>query len=180
MSHTNVQKFIAALVGPLQDVETMFHQIVAMRNVNDAVGVHLTVLGKIVGRKRGGVADDEVYRRYVRAQVSTNKSNGLIDELLRIAELVVYDADAEYVLDNQGEAAYVLRVETVALPPDVLQVLITMLRKATAGAVRVIVEYWPTTQPRFRLKPFSGASSGLGFRSATDPTHGGRLAGARE
>jgi hypothetical protein len=179
--HTNVQKFVAALVGPFQDIENMFHQLVAMRDVNTSIGVHLTTLGNIVGRGRNGVSDDEIHRRYVRAQILTNKSDGVIDDLIRIAELVVFDDNAEYVVDNQGAAALVLRVEDIALTPAVVKVLITMLRKAVKGGVRIILEYWPSTATRFRFAPFGGgASSGAGWGFTQDAGVGGHLAGARE
>lgn len=179
--HTNVQKFVACLVGPVQAVEDAYQQIIAMKDVDTSIGVHLRGLGKLVGLPTNGIADDEIYRRHVRAQIATNKSDGNIDELIRIAELVVYDDDAEYVVDNQGAAALVLRIEDIATPAEVARALISFLRRAVKGGVRIILEWWPSPGPQmFRFAPVSGASSGKGWGSANDPLVGGKLAGAAE
>lgn len=179
MSLTNYQKFIAALAAPFQDLETALHQMIAMRNVNTSVGVHLSGLGKLVGRPRVGVSDDEIYRRMVRAQILTNKSNGRIDEVIAIAELLVYEPDAEYELDNQGNAAYVLRVTGIVLDWDIAELVTQFLAKATKGGVRVVVEWWTQLEPElFRFAPFTGVSASKGFGDVSNPAVGGHLASA--
>lgn len=176
---SNFQKFVAALAEPFQDLETAWHQMLAMRDVNQSQGVHLSTLGKLVGRPRSVVGDDEIYRRLVRAQVAVNKSTGRIDELLAICELVVFDPSAEYVLDNQGNAAYVIRIEGIALDWAVATLLVSLLRKATAGGVRVILEWWTQLEPElFRYAPFVGASTGKGYGDTSNPASGGHLASA--
>ncbi len=139
--HTNVQKFVAALVAPVQALEDAYQQVLA-RTVDNAVGVHLTGFGKIVGREREGITDDELLRRYVRAQTVTNRSSGTIDEALTIADLIVYDDDADYVLDNQGAAAFVLRIEGIVTSSLVAETLLAFLQKAVKGGVRVIIEFF--------------------------------------
>lgn len=179
MSLSNFQKFTAALADPFVDLENSWHQMLAMRDVNTSEGVHLSQLGKLVGKPRTVISDDELYRRKVRAQVAVNKSNGRIDELLAIAELVVFDDDAEYVLDNQGNAAYVIRIEGIVLDWAVAMLLIEFLRKATVGGVRVIVEWWTQLEAEvFRFAPFTGVSASKGFGDTTNAAIGGHLASA--
>ncbi len=144
MSLTNVEKFLGALLGPCQDIEDAFQQLKVGRTIDSAVGVQLEAIGKLVGRDRNGVADDEIYRRYVRAQITTNKSDGLIEDLLTVADLVIYDDDAVYHIENQGAAALVLRVEGIVLSDELAELLISFLRRAVAGGVRVILEYYST------------------------------------
>lgn len=178
MSNTNGQTFIACLVEPAQDVEDMFQQMFAMRRVDDSIGVHLTALGKLVGQPRDGVTDDGIYRRLVRAKISVNKSSGTIDELLVIAELVVWDDDAEYVIDNTGVAALILRVEDIALDYTVAVRLIQLLRKAVKGGVRIVLEWWPSADPD-ELFTFDGESDGTAFPD-TNGVGGGMLIDAME
>lgn len=177
-SVTNAQNFLAAIVEPIRDLETMFRQLIAMRDVRYAIGVHLDRLGKIVGRPRNGVTDDDVYRRYVAAQIAVNRSSGTVDEILAIAELVVFDDDAEYLLDNTGVAAFVLRIEDIELDWTVAKTLIEMLRKAVQGGVRVILEWWTTDDPAEAFA-FDGENEGAGFPEY-DGSGGGQFISAME
>lgn len=127
---------LRALVGPCTALEFALQCLLTLRSVNTAVGAQLDVIGKLVGRPRNGVSDDDVYRRYIRAQIAANNSDGLIDQILTIAELVIYDDDARLRFRNEGIAAYVLVVDDVPVHPDVAKVLLTMLRRATAAGVR--------------------------------------------
>lgn len=178
MSVTNAQKFLAALIAPLRDLETMWQQMIAMRDLNQAVAIHLDRLGKLVGAPREG-ADDDVYRRRIRATIATNKSAGTIDELLAIAELVVYEADAEYIVDNTGIAALILRVEDVAIDMDTAQVLIKLLRRAVLGGVRIVLEFWPEDVTAESAFQFDGETDDVSFPD-TDDLGGGMWIDALE
>lgn len=176
---TNAQKFVAALVSPLQDLETMWHQMRAMRDVRFAVGVHLTALGKLVGRAREGIADDEVYRRLVMAQIAVNKSSGTIDELITIAELVIFEDAAEYIVDNTGVAALILRVEGVGLDMALAQTLLKLLRRAVLGGVRIILQWFPSGVDEDSAFMFDGDSDDTAFPD-TDGNGGGMLIDSME
>lgn len=145
MSTTKAEDFVRALVEPFQPVEDAFQGLEVGHRVDDAVGAQLTDLGKLVGRPRDGVTDDDVFRRYVRAQIVTNGSDGLIEDLISVADLVVYDDDATYTIVNQGAACVVLRIEGIVLTSDLAELLLTFLRRAVAGGVRIILEYYSST-----------------------------------
>lgn len=138
---TNTQKLVRVLLSPAPVLEQAMQDVLLRRSVDTAVGVQLDVLGKLVGRQRGGIADDEVYRRFVRAQIAANRSNGLIDDILAIARLVVNDDSAGFAFKNQGVAAYALEVSGVALPHAIAAVLISLLLRATEVGTRPILEY---------------------------------------
>lgn len=133
---TKIVALLRALVGPCASLELALQCLLTLRSVNTAVGAQLDVIGKLVGRPRNGVTDDDVYRRYIRAQIAANNSDGLIDQILTIAELVIFDDDARLRFRNEGTAAYVLVVDDVPVSAVVAKVLITMLRRATAAGVR--------------------------------------------
>lgn len=181
-SVTNYQKFAAALVEPLRDLEAMWHQMRAMRDPRYAVGVHLDIIGKLAGRKREGISDDEIYRRLIFAQITVNRSSGDIDTLLKIAELVVFDDDVEYIIERDGNAALVLRIEDDALAWDIADILIGMLRKAVLGGVRIRLDFIPAVDAgsfarAFRFSSVSDAGAGFGgLGSVSDAATGGELA----
>lgn len=168
MAESNTQKVLRILLSPYAALETAFQQLLTERNVNTARGVHLDAIGKIVGRPREGVTDDEVYRRYVRAQVSANKSDGLIEDLLTVARLVVFDEDATIEIDNVGNAAFILRIEGVALDPTAEDPLVDLVLAATAGGVRALISYSklpPADRLRWGSQGTWGVSSWTRVRS---------------
>lgn len=138
----NITKLLTGLLTPAQDVENAFQQLLTQRQVNTAEGAQLDVLGRLVGQSRGGM-DDNAYRRMIRARISVNRSKGVIRDVITVALLVVGDDDATITVDNQGAAAFVLRVDDAPLADGVAELLINMLRDTVAAGVRVILEWSP-------------------------------------
>ena len=140
----NIVKLLTALTGTVQEAETALWDLFTMRSVDTAAGVYLDAIGEIVGQERGGLADVD-YRRLIRARIATNRSRGTISDVLRIADLVLNDPSAYLEIDNQGAAAYVLRVLNVSITDELAELLIEFLRAATAAGVRVVLEYSTAT-----------------------------------
>lgn len=139
MADNNITLLLTAWMTEFQACQDVMQAVLSERSVETAVGAQLDVLGVIVGQARAGL-EDELYRRYIRARILTNRSTGRIAEILAIADLIVYDDDATYVLDNWGAASYTLRVEDIALAIATLKVLSDFLNDATAAGVRAIAQ----------------------------------------
>lgn len=153
----NIKQFVRVLIQPFADFELAAQQVLTQRSVDNAIGAQLDVLGRLVGQPRNGVTDDALYRRYVRARIAANVSDGTIEDAIRIAKCVIALSAAVYVVDNIGAGGYVLRVEGVSTPEDVANVLIQLLRDGTAGGCRVILESSrqpPARWARFDLSHF--------------------------
>lgn len=152
---SNTQKIIRALLAPAPQLEQAMRDVLLKRGVETAIGVQLDALGKLVGRPRtglGGDEDDEVYRRYVRAQIATNRSNGTVRDKIKIARLVLGSTGGQIVVNNLGNGATILRIEGIAVTDVVADILIAMLIRGTSGGVRQILEYStvaPTTVGRW-------------------------------
>lgn len=142
MSENNIKKLLRGLLQPTQEIEDALQQLLLERGVDTAVGDQLDVLGRLVGQDRGGMSDDD-FRRLVRARISVNRSKGAIADILRVTDLIVNDPLASLVVDNQGTACFVIRIEDQPLADAVASLLIPFLREATAGGVRVILEWSP-------------------------------------
>ena len=180
MAETNFQKIIRILFKPFNTLERAAQQNATMRFVDNATGMTLTLLGKLVGQERGGVDDDDLFRRYVRARIAVNSSDGTPEEMYTISELVVSEEGAEFTLDNQGAAGFVMRVTAIATEWEVAEILIGFLRDAVAGGVRVIVEWLPAVPAfAFAAVDLGPPDEGLGFLSF-DETTGGAMASAME
>lgn len=178
MAETNFQKIVRILLKPFNTLEQASQQMATMRFVNNATGMTLTLLGKLVGQARNGIDDDELFRRYVRARIAANSSSGTGEEMYTITELVVTETGVELFLDNQGNAGFVMRLQSTAIEWDVVDILLTLLRKAVNGGVRVLVHWHlssPATGFRFAKVDGTAPATGLGFRTF-DGTDGGRLA----
>lgn len=182
MSRTNFQKWTACLIGPIQDLETALQDLRLKRTVDLATGATLTMVGKLVGADPRTEPNDEVFRREVRAQIAVNKSDGLTEDLINIADLIVYVDDATYVVTNHGKGATTLKVEGVATAPEVATLLISYLRKAVGGGVRITVEVWPDVETEMFTWGDAGGDPivGKGWGEASDPTVGGVWASALE
>lgn len=136
----NIEKFLSAIIAPSQSIEDTLQQFAYERFVDTAVGAQLDIVGRIVGQEREGLADTD-YRRFIRARIAANNSNGTINDLLVVAFLVVYDGAVGYIIDNQGVATVVLRLEDVAIPDNTANILLKFLKLTAAAGVRVILEY---------------------------------------
>lgn len=156
---TNQQKMLRALLSPAPALAQAMIDVIIQGTIDDAQGVQLDEIGALVGRARQGVTDDEIYRRYIRAQVAANKSDGVIDDILNVAGLVIGDAPGVVVLRNEGIAAFVLNAISTGIGDAVAQVLIELVIKATDAGVRAIVEYAPET-PVFRFDTGPGYDVG--------------------
>lgn len=135
------EQMMRVLLTPVPDLAAAMIAMLLQRSIETAVGEQLTSIGRRVGREREGVTDDEIFRRYVRAQIVANRSDGVVDDILTMADLVINDLAAVFELRNEGAGAYTLAIGGIAVSGDVADVLMRLLLKATSGAVRPILEY---------------------------------------
>lgn len=135
----NLQKLIAALVTPMQDIEDALWDLLVNRSIETAEGAQLDQLGYIVGEPRRGL-DDEAYRRHVRARVATNKSSGRVNELYEIARLVLNDDSLGLRAVREGPATLRVTIDG-AVSDDVAGFVIRFLRDAGGGGVRIVLQH---------------------------------------
>lgn len=173
---TPFEKFVAALVAPFQVIEDTLQQMYLGFMIDNAVGEQLTWLGKKVGREREGYTDDDMFRRLVRAQIIVNSSDGIVEDLLAVAELVIYDNLATYRIAHMGGAELELHVEGVIITRALARLLVSFLRQTVAGGVRLVLLF--KTAPDATLFSTAGGP-GLGYLS-TDGLTGGAYAAALE
>lgn len=136
----NIETWISILVAPMQRLEDALYQLLTERGIDDAVGAQLDRLGKIVGQPRDG-RTDETYRRFIRARISVNTSNGTIEDVLTVTRLVLDDDDITLTLGNSGPACLLFQLEDSAVPVDTALLLaVYFLRRTVAAGVRIVTE----------------------------------------
>lgn len=140
MQGNNTEKLVATLATPFQSLEAALQQLLTERSIDTAVGAQLDVIGRIVGQPRNGL-DDDTYRRYCRARIATNKSNGTIENLITVTDLVVYDDDATYKLTQEGNATARLRIADIAITTELAEIVFAFVQDAAAAGVRIVVQW---------------------------------------
>ncbi len=140
MAMNNQKKLLLAFAGDLQAIEDALQQLYSMRSVDEAVGVQLDMLGKIVGQGRGGM-DDDAYRRMIRAKISVNRSKGTFADVLKVAGLILDDDAVLVEAQNSGPATIVVKLLDAPVPDDVAALVIQMLLKTVSAGVRLLVEW---------------------------------------
>ena len=174
-----ILQYLRALAAQCQPTEDGMQQFIAGFDVSTAVGAPLGVIGRLVGQARG-TFDDTSYRRLIRARVSVNKSNGTIEDLLRIARGVLNDDGADLVVEPQYPAALAFRVGDIEVTSETASLLFNFLRAAASAGVRLIVETSPAipSQTLF-LGDEADPGSGIpGLGDSSDLDVGGRLSSA--
>ncbi len=134
-TETNIKKFLTALLVPAQDLENALQQLFTERGIDVAVGTQLDIIGKLVGQSRNGL-DDDTYRRYVRARISTHRSAGTMSDVLKVSDLVIYDDDASYLIRAVSNASFIIEVRGVVVDATLADVLFQMLRNTVSAGVR--------------------------------------------
>lgn len=139
MRRTRWLELLAAISAEVQEVEDMWLAMLASNAIDAAVGDQLDQIGALVAQPRGGALDVD-YRRRIRAKVAVNRSLGLVEDIVRLARLVVNDAGVAVSLQNEGVASYILALSGNAVTDDTAADLAAFMRKATSAGVRGVLE----------------------------------------
>ena len=85
---SNVYKLMSITAGVIQDNEDDLNKIGAWRDVDQAEGKALELLGQNVRQNRGQAAD-EVYRIMIKSKIMRNLSNGSINTLIDFLSFIL-------------------------------------------------------------------------------------------
>jgi len=165
-TQTDVEKLVAAFAGPAQDVENVLQQLLLQRWIDTAVGVQLDQLGKIVGQAREG-RDDDDYRRFIRARILTNRSDGRFETLITIALLVLNEVGVTIRVTDEGTATCRVYATGAVTGDTAGAILATFMQLAVGGGVRVVTQWEDSTASGiFRFD--SGPGFDVGHLSADE------------
>jgi hypothetical protein len=139
---TNVEKYLAVLIAPFNDIELALQQLIQLRDIYTATGIYLDSIGKLVGQGRNGLGDSD-YRRHLFARIRTNRSAGKRKDLIAIAKLILNEDTSRVVVETVGPASVTVRIEDVTVPDALAPILITFLAEAAAAGVRLLLESSP-------------------------------------
>lgn len=151
-------ELLDALARPCQLLEDAALAVYAQRALDAAEGAQLDQLGALVKEPRAGLSD-VAYRRRIRARIAADNSQGLTEDLIRVARLIVYDPAATITTEQQDVATEIVRIGAIATDDATAADLISFARTTVSAGVRVIAE----SSPAAPAATFTFDTGGLGF-----------------
>lgn len=148
------------MASSAQDVENALQQLLLQRWIDSAVGVQLDQIGKIVGQLRLGMVDDD-YRRFCRARILTNRSDGRWETLITIALLVLNESGITVTVTGEGTATIRVFANGAVTAGGVGEILASFMQLAVGGGVRVVTE-WEESAPSATFRFDSGPGFDVG------------------
>ncbi|MEK3727159.1 DUF2612 domain-containing protein [Lysinibacillus sp. FSL W8-0953] len=85
---SNISKLMSIFAAEAQEVKATNDRIRQWRNIDDAEGVGLDLIGQNVNQPRG-VANDEVYRILLKSKIARNLSDGTIDMIIQVLAIAL-------------------------------------------------------------------------------------------
>lgn len=172
----NMSALLAALIRPLQQAEDLAWEVIDGLKLDNAIGVQLDRIGRLVSLPRQGVTDDEQYRAILRGKILVNKSKGKPENIF--AALVAMLGEVPFTFEEPGNATIVVTVYGVTGIAPVGTIL-RIASRAKAGGVRWHSVY-PSSDPLsgdyFQVGTVgTGDDPDIGLGSVFDAGSGGRL-----
>ncbi len=130
------QAWISSVLDSVQEMESAAADVwTNVLNIDDAEGVQLDLLGRIVQEARDGRLDAD-YRRALRVRVLVNRSQGRTEQLIKIARVFTSaDDEVSAVVRVRDVLPARIEVRVIRTPVTTRGELDRRLRKAKAGGI---------------------------------------------
>jgi len=161
----NLRALASAFVDQAQAFEDVAIQLIHDRNLDTATGHRLDGLGQIAGVSRGG-RDDETYRRRLQVEFAILRSQGSIEDMIEITQLLV-GGTPDILVDEYYPKALYLRAQDYIVTGDATEIG-TLLRRAASAATNLQFVYSQTEIDDDDLFRFSDTNG----TSETSSSHG--------
>ena len=132
-----LKALMAAIVGPLHDIEIAADAVRADRWIDTAVGAQLDGCGQIVGELRRGRADT-AYRKAIKFRVFVNISKGTPTDLIRGLKFLTDPTDCQYL---EAKPATILLFTNGYFVAQDIQASMQDLAPAGVADVPVVVSF---------------------------------------
>lgn len=133
----NITDLMVSLLQEVSILEDTFSSLYNNRNIDDAIGVQLDQIGKIVGEARVG-RDDDSYRVAISVRTIINKSSGTISDI----EEILTEVESPYFIQifMHEPASIYIYIKTPEIPSPELKDLIQ--EALPAGVSLGYIGYW--------------------------------------
>lgn len=161
---------VAAFAAQIQELEDAYCDMLDKRTLDGAEGTLLDLMGSIVVQDRLGFADD-FYRNVLKAKVGENTSQGEIDKIIQITQLL---SGANLVhLQEWYPAGIGISIDT-EIDPSLVDFFYQRLNRIEVATVRLdaLVCFDPMEAFSFDGSPDTGTA---GFGDSNNAATGGKL-----
>jgi len=131
-SKANMQALLASYTNRLQEVEDLLWSMLIGMLLDNAVGVNLDIIGKLVGQTRIS-SDDELYRRAIKARVRINISQGQPEDLYYVIRVMVPGSTFTYLDVYPAQIIIEIDDSMSTNDPNLLAIFLWATRAAGVG-----------------------------------------------
>lgn len=156
----NIEKLLKIVLSELDEIETALQEVLVYREIDQAYGSQLDLIGDLIGRSRDGYSDAD-YRARLKLQIGINTSESEADRILTVWKALTGSPSVS--LTENFPAALTLTAQTSAVDPNVIQ----EIERISAAGVKL--NYTIISGVPFGFFD----SDGLGFGTTDDAGVGG-------
>lgn len=166
-----IEGWATSYLNRVQELEDAIWSVIVGRLIDDAVGVQLDVLGRLVGQRRNGVGD-EPFRMRVRARIRANRSNGHPDDIIAVALLASGVSLDQLTYTDLYPASFRVELSSVtdATLATVLTELITLAKPVGVGAAVSFSAYPDSETFACAVGDTPTTDAARGWAGTDDPT----------
>lgn len=136
----NIIALLTSVLQQIQDLEDGIHEVLNKRNLDDAVGVQLTILGKLVGQPRL-LSDDDLFRSFVATRILINLSEGTASNIITVVERIFFGNETfKYREEPPAQFRILIPERILTLPSNLVHLIID---QTDLGGVRAMLQYSP-------------------------------------
>lgn len=151
---TRMLGLIRALTLPFQDIEDTLFALQTQRMITNAVGAQLDIIGTYVGLDRMGFNDD-TYRLFIQIQIAINNSQGHVDQIISIMQLITGATNVLYL--PYFPAAMDLQINVDIIP------YLAGLPLSQSEFITLIQETIPAGVDLYGISAYNGPDNAFGF-----------------
>jgi hypothetical protein len=175
-SKPNLAALAKSYLNRIQELENAVWEVILFRGLESSEGVQLDKIGRIVGRGRGSLNDDD-YRIAIRGQIRINRSCGTPEDLIVVTRLSS-PSSTVFSYDELHPATVLIAI--IGALDFNIDVLFGNLVRTKSGGVRLFLT-WSAANPEntFTFAPGSVpvVDTLKGFGDTSNPATGGLFSG---
>lgn len=99
-------EFILSFLYQSNELEDLFQEMIQTKDLELATGMQLDLIGVLIGEFRNN-RDDTSYRNAIKIRIGVNTSNGTIEDLITVLELL-FGNDTDIIIRRDGSASITL------------------------------------------------------------------------
>lgn len=163
---------LASYAEQIQDIEDAAFEVMLERSLDNAVGIQLQILAKIVGAPITTSVDDEL-RIIIRTQIAINLSDGTPEDLINILRLVLLLSGETFRITEEPPHQVRLTIDDPLSSIVNPNTTVTLLDSADMGSIRILLSYFVDTAAEDMFTLDDSVAGGLGGLGLGDNVAGG-------